>query len=483
MTQLPELYPKAKTRTRPRLRRWFCDTSLRIAVCAHAEVKWWHSVFIFSCISVLFCLIQIFLPPPFGLLQLSKEVSQQPFSDGGCEDGLNRCICVSETVCARDRLSVILLILARTSVFFDYPLYMIMFLSKAHNLNNVLRRTMLRWWVDFSDMHHLHNLFGIVVGIETTFHSFFHLLRWGLQNNIQLLWKTQTGTTGLIALVCTPLIVCPMALPWLKKRMSFEMRKLLHYLSWVWALELLFHAPSRIYWLIGAPSLVYAIDWFVGYFVNGHVIEDVRFERYGETGLIAHFENPKGFNSSKTSYVYIMCPWLTKYQWHAFSLFPHPREPNHSMICIGVVGDWTEELYKKVQRPTIKPLNVLGPFRSEFADCTVGTTKTIAVASGIGITPTLSLMQTYVDTKRVNIVWICRDPGLIEYFLHNVDFSFITKSSFIFIFYTGKRELVLPSNLHTNLLIFQARPDLKQLFAGIISIIESGEDLPEEMCK
>jgi hypothetical protein len=39
-------------------------------------------------------------------------------------------------------------------VFFDYPLYMIMFPSKAHNINIVLRRTALREWIEFADMHH-----------------------------------------------------------------------------------------------------------------------------------------------------------------------------------------------------------------------------------------------------------------------------------------------------------------------------------------
>jgi len=229
---------------------------------------------------------------------------------------------------------MVLLTLARVSVFFDYPLYMMMFLSKAHNLNHLLRETIFRWWIDFADMHHIHNIFGFVIGVETMFHSFFHLLRWSLRSgDIQFLWTTATGISGLTAMLATPLIVCPMALPSFKKRLAFEVRKGLHYLSWLWAIALVYHAPSRIYWLIGTPALIYATDWLVGMFVRINIIDTVIFERYGERGIIAHFENPKGFDSIKTSYVYIMCPWISKYQWHAFSLFPYPSEPNHSMLC------------------------------------------------------------------------------------------------------------------------------------------------------
>ena len=56
----------------------------------------------------------------------------------------------------------------------------------------------------------------------------------------------------------------------------------------------------------------------------------------------------------------------------------------------------------------------------------------------IGITPALSLMQTYAGKKRINMIWMCRDAGLIEYFLHKFDIESVTKNSFALIFYTGE---------------------------------------------
>lgn len=197
------------------------------------NLRWWHAVFVFSGISLLICLLQIFLPPPFGLRMASSEVAAVGIAPDGCKDGLERCICPRETICATNKLSMVLLACARCPTFFDYPLYMIMFLSKAQNINNVLRRTTLREWIDFADMHRIHSMFGVVIGIETISHSFFHMARWAINNDIQLLWETNTGVTGSIAMCATPLIVWPMFLPRLKA-WSFEVRKGIHYLFYLW---------------------------------------------------------------------------------------------------------------------------------------------------------------------------------------------------------------------------------------------------------
>ena len=154
----------------------------------------------------------------------SSEVAKMPWSNGCI--GVETCICPRETICADDLLSMIFLTIARASAWFDYPLYMLLFLSKCANLNNFLQTTAARCWVNFSDSHKVHSIFGCIVAIETTSHSFFHLLRWARRSNdIQLLWTTNTGITGLIAFSLTPLIALPMAVPFLKKRMKFELSK------------------------------------------------------------------------------------------------------------------------------------------------------------------------------------------------------------------------------------------------------------------
>jgi len=102
---------------------------------------------------------------------------------------------------------------------------------------------------------------------------------------------------------------------------------------------------------------------------------------------------------------------------------------------------WTKDLYNKIKSPCYRSIFVLGPFASEFSDKAVNTVNAIAIASGIGITPVLSLMLSYVGKKKINLIWMCRDSGLIEYILHMVDLHALTKKSYALIYYTGKREL------------------------------------------
>ena len=145
------------------------------------NTKWWHGVFFFSLIAVLACIITLWAPYPFGARMPTEMVAEMPWSDG-CKN-LASCICPRETICADDLLAMILLTISRCSAWFDYPLYMCMFLSKCNNLNNYLQKTVLRCWINFSDYHKVHRLFGIVVGVESASHSFFHLLRWARHND------------------------------------------------------------------------------------------------------------------------------------------------------------------------------------------------------------------------------------------------------------------------------------------------------------
>ena len=50
------------------------------------------------------------------------------------------CICPRETVCVKRLHDLIFLVFARASAYFDYPLYVMAFVSKAHNLQGALQR-------------------------------------------------------------------------------------------------------------------------------------------------------------------------------------------------------------------------------------------------------------------------------------------------------------------------------------------------------
>jgi len=249
----------------------------------------------------------------------------------------------------------------------------------------------------------------------------------------------------------------------------------------LWGAALMCHAPGRIFFLIGIPLCVYVADKLIEGLFKTHLVESAHFQRLGDTSCLISFENPPGFGKQNSAYVYLMLPWLSKYQFHAFTVFPSVR-PNHSSICIDKAGEWTQKLMNAVTIPTHKPAFVVGPFLSPFSSPAMDSENLLAIASGIGVTPAISLIRQYSSTsRRLNLVWICRDPGLVEHFLQNVEFG---SDGYTLIYYTGEeRALILRDNLPPNVLIFNGRPNLERTLSGIITSIATGEGLPEELHK
>lgn len=97
-------------------------------------------------------------------------------------------------------------------------------------------------------------------------------------------------------------------------------------------------------------------------------------------------------------------------QWHAFSLFEHPTDPNLRQVFMMKVqgGDWTNSVHEQLQRNTVRPVWISGPFVSPYNNA-LDFDNTICVASGIGITPALSVIRAHRESRRINLIWTCRD--------------------------------------------------------------------------
>jgi hypothetical protein len=129
-------------------------------------------------------------------------------------------------------------------------------------------------------MHELHFWAGWMIGIIIMWHGLWHLIRWGVQSNIAFVVDTQTGWTGLVALILTPIVVWPMRLAYLKKKIPYEVRKMAHYLSWAWMLLLAAHAPARnVKYIVGTPLAIYWLDWVYGWIRTTYLIESAKFVR------------------------------------------------------------------------------------------------------------------------------------------------------------------------------------------------------------
>jgi hypothetical protein len=99
----------------------------------------------------------------------------------------------------------------------------------------------------------------------------------------------------------------------------------------------------------------------------------------------------------------------------------------------------------------------------------------IMVASGIGVTPALSIIRAHKDLRRTNLIWAVRDVSMLEFFLKHL---YLDYDGWNLIFYTGKAPLnPVLEELNTNVCIIKSRPDLCIAIPNIIYRIESGREV------
>jgi hypothetical protein len=123
-------------------------------------------------------------------------------------------------------------------------------------------------------------------------------------------------------------------------------------------------------------------------------------------------------NGGHGGYCYVCFPWVDiKTQWHAFSLFENPVNPQERQIFLQKAGDWTCKVHAILQRDTVHPAWIQGPFPGPYASAEEYDNQ-ILVASGIdGITPALSVIRAQKDSRRINLIWTVRDRHLLSFFL------------------------------------------------------------------
>ena len=361
--------------------------------------------------SFAWAISQIFLAPPLGINSGSDGIACVGYSTAGFV-----CVCPRETVCAREWYELLFLVFSRGSAYLDYPCYVMVFISKAHNLRSLMHRSLLSEILPLADSHHLHALAGTVVCFEVFWHSLWHIIRWAVAGKINFLWDHATGKTGLVVLLLTPMIAVPHMSQQLRIKMPFEVRKALHYLCIVWAVTLCFHAPkTHIAYIIGSACCVWAVDWLVGFFYSSRYCETLKMKRLGETAVEIQFRHPHKFVNRGGGYVYLCLPWLSPAQWHAFSLYQSDRLPDHSSMCVAKcsmwinvqcilcvscsvsshapfcrLGNWTSALHAALCKPTSRPGWVCGPFPSPFSSA-AKYNYLVVTASGIGTPPAFTI--------------------------------------------------------------------------------------------
>lgn len=392
---------------------------------------------------------------------------------------------VTRSVVALNYDQMILLGISRFSGFSMYPVLILVMFTKYRATQAFFDKTPLSVFF-IQDTHALHVFSGWYILFDSAIHTFCHILRWINQRNVHLLWSNPdgcnpSGITGMIVILSTFIIVLPMSV--FKKYFKFEMRKYAHYFFWVFCIAMTFHAP---FWALpnaGFCRFIFPI-LIIWYALDATYVKFFMSERIGtvsyrvlDSGVELSMPVSERFQNNLQSggYGYVMAPWVDRNQWHAFSIYENPLDKSVRHMFMAKVGDWTTKIHEKtVETDTARPLWLCGPFPSPYNNC-ANFDNMICVASGVGITPALSAIENYRESRRVNLIWAVRDPSMLVFFLENAK---LDSKAMNLVFYTGKDPL--PDQIESynlshdaHLEIVKSRANIGRLIPNIINYFEN----------
>ncbi|KAL3806640.1 hypothetical protein ACHAXA_001896 [Cyclostephanos tholiformis] len=459
-----------------------------------ARLWYWRAIWPFWKVTVaqVLCVIYIVVltisTPPAGMRDPNTNDIVDPHNVTNTNDGLIYVNGSYRPVVAVGNWQKACLVISRASAFSMYPILVVVFITKMKATQCFLSRTPLSMYLGILNQAHEHHAHaGAYLAFDVWVHTAFHLLRWASQGNMSLLWTSAAGLSGLITVVVTPLIAFPMM--YYRDSLSYEVRKGLHFLFYLFAYGLCFHVPMNaipnggyIAPILGSCIVLYTLDACYVYLFMCEKIETTAFHALS-SGVRISMRVSERFRRSPAArggFAYINIPWINNKQWHPFSLFEDPHDPSMLQVFLLNSGDWTNAVHKALLRDTTRPCWIKGPFPSPYLQVSSYDNQ-ILVASGIGITPALATISAFKSSRRINLIWAVRDPEMLEFFLEQM---YLEHDGWNLIFYTGKKSLTSPiKSANTNVQVIYERPNLSSIIPNIIYGIETNIGLPEKYTK
>ena len=169
--------------------------------------------------------------------------------------------------------------------------------------------------------------------------------------------------------------------------------------------------------------------------------------------LILTIETP--FQFERGQYVYLMVDSISKLEFHPFSISNIPSDNNIRLI-IQNTGDWTEKLFSQIKNISYVKIDI--PMNSVMQHY-IKYKKLVLIASGVGISPFLSIIRQYSSSEyNINIdiylILIFRDQAIIDLFVNYI--SIYNPTVKYYIYYTGikdKKNITYITNI--NNIIFE----------------------------
>lgn len=138
---------------------------------------------------------------------------------------------------------------------------------------------------------------------------------------------------------------------------SFEVRKAMHMLSLPALVALAFH-HYRLSYFATILLCLYSADWLYSNLFKTYRVQKPFLFPIGTSGTVIEFLPPEGFNFHSGQYLFVCAPYISKYEWHPFSVIPATTSDGSlacSMYALAC-GDWTKRLLEAAKRNSRRPI-------------------------------------------------------------------------------------------------------------------------------
>jgi len=220
---------------------------------------------------------------------------------------------------------------------------------------------------------------------------------------------------------------------------------------------------SLIQWLL-VPRLIYLFNIIVKRNSNNKPIPIKSVKVLPEKNVSFSFEKPKWLKSNPGDYVYVNCPWISKYQWFPFNLMASTVS-KIAFLNIKASGHWSEKVYDKtiefLNDGSLEKLNIRidGPYGSSSNEI-LNSKNIILIAAGKGIAKFASILQDIaLKTKdnvvksnldSVHLIWLCDDSFYVEWFkklLRELDKEYESINFNYDIYFANRNAASLPQDM------------------------------------
>lgn len=220
-----------------------------------------------------------------------------------------------------------------------------------HSIDNSTRAKCIRVVFLFIPLDHvlgIHATMGYLGAFAAAMHVFAHVVDYGtVPEEVWEIFGPGVWVSGTLLTVILMLLIPATHRP--VKSGQFEIFWATHNLFWFFFPLVVIHGENFIgpsYWkLVMLPGAIYVCERVYRYLQSHRKVAIVSATFMGEKVISLEFTNKAFKNHYKEGqYAYICCPYVSKYEWHPFTISSAPQESTTTFhIRIQAEGSWTHQ--------------------------------------------------------------------------------------------------------------------------------------------